>query len=46
VHVLVTQLCLTLYDPMVVALPNSSVHGVFQASILEWVAIPFTRGCS
>ena len=33
---LVAQLCPTLWDPM-----NSSVHGVFQARILEWVAITF-----
>ena len=35
----VTQLCLTLYDPMDCCLPDSSVHGIFQARILEWVAI-------
>ena len=28
------------------SLPNSSVHGIFQARILEWVAISFSRGCS
>ena len=42
--VLVTQSCLTLYDPMNCRPPGSSVHGIFQASILEWVAIPFSRG--
>ena len=33
------QLCLTLCDPMVYRLPGSSVHGVLQARILEWVVI-------
>ena len=44
--VLVTQLCLTLCDPMDCSLPSSSVHGILQAKILEWVAIPFSRGSS
>ena len=44
--VLVAQSCLTLYDPMDCSLPGSSVHGVLQARILEWVAIPFSRGSS
>ena len=35
---------LTLCDPVDCSLPGSSVHGVFQARILEWVAIPFSRG--
>ena len=35
----VTQLCLTLCDPM-----DYTVHGIFQARILEWVTIPFSRG--
>ena len=35
---LVTQLCLTLCDPMDCSLPRSSVHELFQARILEWVA--------
>jgi len=39
---LVTQLCLTLCDPMDYSLPDSSVHEVFQARILEWVAIFFS----
>ena len=39
--VLVTQLCLTLCDPMDHSLPGSSVHGILQARILEWVAISF-----
>ena len=43
---LVAQLCLTLCDPMVCSPPGSSVHGILQARILEWVAIPFSRGSS
>ena len=35
-----------LWDPMDCNLPGSSVHGIFQARILEWVAIPFSRGTS
>ena len=42
----VGQLCLTLCDPMNYSLPRSSVHGIFQARILEWVAISFSRGSS
>ena len=38
----VTQLCLTLCDPMGCSLPGSSVYGIFQARILEWVAISFS----
>ena len=44
--VLVTQLCLTLCDPMDCSLPGSFVHGILQARILEWVAISFSRGSS
>ena len=40
VKVLVTQLCLTLFDPMDCSPPGSSVHGILQARILEWVAVP------
>ena len=36
------QLCLTLCDPVDCSPPGSSVHGIFQARILEWVAIPFS----
>ena len=36
VKVLVTQLCLTLCDPMDCSLPGSSVHGILQARILGW----------
>ena len=43
---LVTKLCLTLCDPMDCSLPGSSVHGIFQARILEWLAISFSRGSS
>ena len=38
---LVVQSCLTLCDPMDYSLPGSSVHGILQARILEWVAIPY-----
>ena len=46
VKVLVAQACLTLCDPMDCSLPGSSDHGIFQARILEWVAISFSRGSS
>ena len=42
----VAQLYLTLCDPMDCSLPGSSVHGILQARILEWVAILFSRGSS
>ena len=42
----VTQSCLTLCDPMDCSLPGSSVRGIFQARVLEWVAISFSRGSS
>ena len=42
----VTQSCPTLCDPMDCSLPGSSVHGILQARILEWVAISFSRGSS
>ena len=38
----VTQLCLTPSDPMDHSLPGSSVHGIFQARVLEWGAIAFS----
>ena len=44
--VLVTQSCPTLWDPMDRSLPGSSVHGILQARIMEWVAICFSRGSS
>ena len=40
----VVQLCLTLCDPVDCSPPGSSVHGILQARILEWVAISFSRG--
>ena len=43
VKVLVTQSCLTFCDPMDCSPPDSSVHGILQARVLEWVAIPFQR---
>ena len=42
----VTQSCLTLCDPMDCSLPGSSVHGIFQARVLECIAISFSRGSS
>ena len=39
----VAQLCLTLWDPMDCSLPGSSVHGIFQAIVLEWIAISFSK---
>ena len=39
----VAQSCLTLCDPMDCSLSGFSVHGIFQARILEWVAISFSR---
>ena len=38
------QLCLTLFDPRDCSPPGSSVHGIFQASLLEWVAILYSSG--
>ena len=46
VKVLVAQSCLFLCNPMDCSLPGSSVHGILQVRILEWVAIPFSRGSS
>ena len=43
---LVAQSCLTLCDPMGCSPPGSSVHGIFQARILERVAISSSRGSS
>ena len=40
----IAQPYLTLCDPMDCSPPGSSVHGILQARILEWVAIPFSRG--
>ena len=44
--VLVAQSCLTLCDTMDRSPPGSSVHGILQARILGWVALPFSRGSS
>ena len=41
-----TQSCPTLCDPTDCSLPGSSVHGIFQAIVLEWIAISFSRGSS
>ena len=38
------QSCLTLCNPTYYSSPGSSVHGILQARILEWVAMPFSRG--
>ena len=46
VWVLVTQSCPTLCNPMDCSLPDWLAHGILQARILEWVAIPFSRVCS
>ena len=43
---LVTKSRPTLYDPMDCSQPGSSIHGILQARILEWVAISFSRGSS
>ena len=43
---LVPQLCPTLWDPMDCSPPGSSVHGILQIRILEWVAMPSSRGSS
>ena len=42
----VAQSCLTLCDPMDCSPPGASIHGIFQARVLEWVAISFSRGSS
>ena len=46
VKVLVAESCPTLCDPMVCSLPGSSIHGIFQARTLEWVAISYSKGSS
>ena len=43
---LVTQLCPTLCDPVDCGQPGSSVHGIVQAMMLEWVVMPLSRGSS
>ena len=42
----VAQSCPTLCDPMDCSLSGSPVHGIFQARVLEWIAISFSRGSS
>ena len=46
VHAKLLQPCPSLYDPMDCSTPGSSVHGFFQARILEWVAISFSSESS
>src|SRR5574340_190164 len=41
----VAQSCRTPSDPMDCSLPGSSVHGIFQARVLEWGAITFSKAC-
>ena len=43
VKVLIAQSCLALWDPVDCSPPGSSIHGVLQTRILEWVAVPFSR---
>ena len=46
VKALVSQSCLTTYNPIDCSPPGSSVHGILQARILQWFAMPFSRGSS
>ena len=43
---LVTQSCPALCNPRDCSLPGSSIHGILQTRMLEWVVIPFSRGSS
>ena len=43
---LVTQSCLTLFEPTDCSPPGSSIHGILQARILEWITVPSSRGSS
>ena len=45
-EVKVVQACLTSCGPMDCWLPGSPVYGILQARVLEWVAVPFSRGSS
>ena len=45
-HAKLLQLCLTLFEPMDCSTPGSSVHGILQARIMEWVAMLSSRGSS
>ena len=40
----VPQSCLTICDPMDCSLPGSSIHGILQERVLEWVVTPFSAG--
>ena len=42
----VAQSCPTLCDPIDWGLSGSSIHGIFQARVLEWIAIAFSKGSS
>ena len=42
----VAQLCLTLCNPLDCSLPGSAAYGIFEARVLEWVVISFSRGSS
>ena len=42
-YCLIAKLCLTLCDPMECSLPDSSIHGIFRATVLEWGAIAFSH---
>ena len=46
VHAKLLQPCLPLCDPMDYSLPASSIHEILQTRILEWIAMPSTRGSS
>ena len=45
-NLLVAQMCQTLWDPVDCSPPSFSVHGIFQARIMKWVAIPFSKESS
>ena len=45
-HAKLLHSCQTLCDPLDYSLPGSSVHGIFQARILEWAAMPSSRESS
>ena len=45
-HTQIAKSCRFFCDPMDCSSPDSFVHGIFQARILEWVAMPFSRGYS
>ena len=42
----VSESCQTLHDPMDCSLPGSSIHGIFQAKVVEWGAIAFSIVCA